>query len=139
MTEERKHTPLPWAIISPKEHEPVIAQLESDDERSCDGVRQVCEVAQGRYELLDYDEIKANAEFIVRACNSHYELVETLKIAEGAIDWIRDRVTNEGGLPAIHKHIKKALAKATGEMPPGNGTEEYDNLPPLLKQFPPAK
>ena len=45
--------------------------------------------------------------------NAAPDLLEALKIAEGSINWIRDNVTNENGLPAIHKNVKAAIAKAT--------------------------
>ena len=67
MSKKQKHTPLPWKvallgelIVGPSER--VIAACAF----LADGVGGP-------------DEITANAKFIVRACNSHYQLVEALK------------------------------------------------------------
>lgn len=43
------------------------------------------------------------------------QMLDALKMAEGAIEWVRDRVTNENGLPGIHKHIKRVIADAEAE------------------------
>jgi hypothetical protein len=54
-----EHTKLPWKI--------------SEDEN--DDVFGICA-------MFADESAEANAEFIVRACNSHYELLEALKEAE---------------------------------------------------------
>lgn len=42
-------------------------------------------------------------------------LLDALKMADGAIEFVRDRVTNENGLPAIHKHIKRVIEEVESE------------------------
>jgi hypothetical protein len=58
----------------------------------------------------------ANAEFIVRACNAHDELVAALQMVQRVVEW-------DGSLPrpddvpdayAMETQIKAALAKAEG-------------------------
>lgn len=53
---------------------------------------------------------KANAEFIVRAVNSHDELVEAIK---NAIDSLPDHVGPR--IAQVKKELSEALAKAEGE------------------------
>ena len=68
---EHKHSPLPWKLHS-KAH----AHIETSYGRStaaCGGV------TDGQLEDGGQSENKANAKFILRACNSHYELVEALE------------------------------------------------------------
>lgn len=65
------HTPGPWYIEDGR----IYGQEARDD-------YLICDLAPGNQGINETDE--ANAEFIVRACNSHYELLETLeRILEG--------------------------------------------------------
>lgn len=67
MTQD-KHSPLPWKTTNGY-YGPII---------DCpDGQERVCTVDGAR----SPDEKEANAAFIVRACNNHYQLVEALKYA----------------------------------------------------------
>ena len=72
---EAKHTPGPWKkadigrnasyFTTGKQGSPVIWSV-------TDGKNRICV-------LSALDEAEANAAFIVRACNSHYEMLEALK------------------------------------------------------------
>lgn len=64
MSEDKKHTPLPYRVYQEKEGEPV--WVTSDE-----GRKDICVSP----DFSSDDSDKANAEFIVRACNSHYELL----------------------------------------------------------------
>jgi hypothetical protein len=59
-----------------------------------------------------------NAKFIARACNSHYELLEALTLAEEALTGHINTLETELGVTldksAIEK-ARKAIAKARGE------------------------
>jgi hypothetical protein len=67
------------------------------------------QVASTRDMLPDI-ECRDNAKFIVRACNSHYELVEACQAVQDGY---------ASGLPVCLAHaikkLNKALAKAKGE------------------------
>jgi hypothetical protein len=73
-----KHTPLPWIIheealeLDPQyasEWPPLITAWNEQDQFTED----ICEVNKNNEDWI------SNAEFIVHACNCHYELVEALK------------------------------------------------------------
>jgi hypothetical protein len=83
-----KHCPLPWSIDGPYDN--------SVDVEAADGA-WVAEVFDAKVA-----DGYGNAEFIVRACNSHYELLEALR------DLLRDT-----GLNARDAALA-AIAKATG-------------------------
>lgn len=102
-----KHTSLPWHYIDEWR-----GIYDSPDIRG----------AQVRIaEITSTPDYKANAEFIVRACNSYYELVEAL---EAALPYLQDQLAIEkAGLDSgfdkgvvqrdVNK-IVKALNKAKG-------------------------
>lgn len=50
-----------------------------------------------------------NAEFIVRACNAHYELLEALKLAHAALSG------SNMNMNVVEKKVKSAIAKAEGQ------------------------
>lgn len=58
---------------------------------------------------------KELAEFIVRACNSHYELVDELSRALGMIDTAHKVLNLQDDLGFIAKRMRGVLAKARGE------------------------
>jgi hypothetical protein len=95
MTETKaQHTPLPWtyegftSIFAPS------------------GLA----VANTRADHFGADRAQANAAFIVRACNSHYEMVEALETLLADID---DQ--GYGGVPSTNLPMAQAaLAKAKG-------------------------
>ena len=80
MTTQPKHTPTPWKFISAKANQaagaPVIHAI-----RSVDGRHTIVDLG-----TLYTDEQKANAAFIVTACNAHAELLAALK---GMLDMVR--------------------------------------------------
>jgi len=100
---EPKHTPLPWF----NETECLIPRIYGPGH---------CPVASSNIPIKEIDE--ANAEFIVRACNAHYELVEAL---EQAMGWAAgyplkgpgnsaDRIVAE----QVYRQAEAALKKAKG-------------------------
>ncbi len=60
------------------------------------------------------EEVKANAEFIVRACNSHDELLEALKNAKSALHWSLAHLDRKQVITCLEE-IDRVFAKATGE------------------------
>lgn len=93
---EQKHTPLPW----------VVNEMDDTFIETTSG-KGICEIpSNGCY---DYSELDHNAKFIVRACNSHYDLVEALEMIVDYLD--SDLTTAEC---YILEKTKQALAKAKG-------------------------
>ena len=83
------HTPTPWEVIwktSVGNKEVVVADLDC---------------------LPNNDENEANAAFIVRACNAHYDLVEALEML------LQD--CKEKGRSASYRQAESALKLARGE------------------------
>lgn len=100
MTQETKHTPTPWYVKNYGTHwnnpdiEDIAVCYGDDDEHICDTV---------------YEE--ADAAFIVRAVNSHEDLIS-------ALQEIHDGISSCMGDPAffeIKEKAAEALAKARGE------------------------
>lgn len=75
MTQEIKHTPLPWQLDQYDDEN--IIYVEGDEGDSFPSCYQ--EIAKN--DDWEDGENRANAEFIVRACNNHYDLIEALEEA----------------------------------------------------------
>lgn len=105
MQTKTKHTPLPWTIEKTDNRYPVGDDrtpwnIEYKHDNSGLFNERVCTMTDGaKHEWQD------NAEFIVTACNSHYELLEALKAMLAASGL---RPGNEVLL------AEAAIAKATG-------------------------
>lgn len=100
-----KHTPLPWFIMDYMDYEET-KQVAISDETA---TRYIAV-------LDDNDETdEANAAFIVRACNNHYELLEALENAANVLAGIAtgDLKTIDRDSPALLK-ARTAIAKAEG-------------------------
>lgn len=72
---ETKHTPLPFGITTSNTQDEIFLFGENHDGDCYIGMIQGDVGLQGNQE---------NARFIVKACNSHYELLESLK---AILDW----------------------------------------------------
>jgi len=88
--EKSKHTPGPWKIYG-NDTEIYIGNMESTNSGACDGIRMVCDVKQGDYELPDYDEAKSNATLIASAP----EMFKTLAEARIALTFYREWMARE--------------------------------------------
>jgi len=62
-----KHTPLPWEVNT--DTPPFFLKFRHATKH----------IGTARNDALSNDEAQANAEFIVRACNNHYKLLNALK------------------------------------------------------------
>ena len=80
MTDTPAHTPLPWASQPLETGDDVGVSIVGSNLGGlvCASLPWPTEIDSG-----DYSRVEANAAFIVRACNSHYQLVEALR---GIID-----------------------------------------------------
>ena len=99
---EAKHTPTPWK----SDCFLIVAPGKTDSMSSVYGGRSVAHTGQG---FGEGKESEANAKFIVRACNSHYELVEAL---ESMLSRFGHLGTDPGKRDAIET-AENALKKAT--------------------------
>ena len=102
--EERKHTPGPWSINEWKQRDASIRI----------GAKGTPIIAEVPLKYVSINEQQANAELIVRACNSHEELLAACKYV---VKYHRDNDSGEGelfGLDFVTTCIA-AIAKATGD------------------------
>lgn len=126
---QQAHTALPWIVtpfLTPHDDrdplgvykvEPAFVKLTSDDERSdqLDDSEHLTEAIHA--------ENRANADLIVRAVNSHAELVAALErltsCAACTVDYLRDDqtipVTSAGYWRNAVTSARAALARAKGE------------------------
>lgn len=112
---EQKHSPLPWRVGKADGQELSIDAPTGDPTlgyAKWDGLAAVygCDADPESGRLV----MRANAEFIVRACNSHDELLAALK---GLHDDIAEyaRINNLGGFDNHWmKAARAAIAKAEG-------------------------
>lgn len=99
-----KHTALPWTV---EENESTFAVKAYDDE-----IAQVGKTMRTAT-IIKHKTSKANAEFITRACNSHYELLE---IANGLINWgkgnFSDATLEQAYLVGLAVNAQEAIKKA---------------------------
>jgi len=97
-----KHTTLPWKIFP-----------------ALDGRYHIMADYQTIITIWDFPEAKANAEFIVRACNCHEELVDLCQYIDYAVGGDEGEVYVNDEILEIHvtgkfiKELKQALANAT--------------------------
>lgn len=102
---EQKHTPLPWHWAKAR-----TMQHLHDTKNSCFAQISMpiwATVSHGENDMRE--QYKADAEFIVRACNSHYELLEALKHLARY-----EAFSDSSWYPAI-KAAQEAIAKAEGK------------------------
>lgn len=96
----QKHTPLPWY----KNHRDEIVHETLP-----------VKIATMHREGNEHEQLEANAAFIVRACNSHYELLEALEkcralFSEIRNDWTDPRSECCSGWEIIDAAIAKAVS-----------------------------
>lgn len=111
--DEAKHSLLPWkisgaTIIWSPSGKATVAEV--SEPRGCDTVRFM-ELVRGS---KDFDEACANAEFIVKACNAHDDLLSALERARGCMGRLA-KGTPERALAETFAEIDAAIAKAKGE------------------------
>ena len=120
-----KHSELPWVTVLGCEHyyegtrlidvpiytEKVRGHFNDEgagyreDSSYVDNIK-ICDISTYQ-EDITVEEFHANAEFIVKACNSHYQLLEALKSTLSMMDEYSYRQTIEG-YNDILKIIKEA-------------------------------
>ena len=90
-----KHTELPWKIYDWKNWDQAEIQNKEND--------VICKFPHLLPNWLN------DAQFIVRACNSHYELLEACKFAKSVIQF------GESWIDKCEEVISQAIAKAEGK------------------------
>lgn len=103
--ERTKHTPTPWTA------EPSAAHYEILCGRGAESVPHATQVANVLMIGERREACRANADFIIRACNAHDELVAALRGLIETAEWaVPD--TREKGLHGVIADARAALAKA---------------------------
>lgn len=104
-----QHTPGPWECVHNS------WEVSTVYSHGGHGVIAECPIDSGVCEETQYhlEAVKdANAEFIVRACNSHYELLEALKELVASIDRRWEGSTTRQRENAISPRTEDALEAA---------------------------
>lgn len=110
---DAKHTPTPW-------HDSGLSDTLPGGFIEARNGKNICLYYAGP-ETAVGDQGKANAAFIVRACNAHEELVAALRGARSDLTWVLSGDKPFGNEPeqrALHNivdSINAALAKAEGK------------------------
>lgn len=100
------HTPTPWLIHSDNNPFTIIANI--------DGLFRFETVADcdvNSASPLTVDDCKANAAFIVKACNSHEEILAVLQELYDAVGNIRAEQAAKLGLVLPHSKAGNTLAR----------------------------
>ena len=100
-----EHTPTPWRMMKGKQ--PVY-------KRTIEGIATIGAPYKFHANEMSISEAQANAEFIVRAVNSHDELVEALKTMYGYFNDIvihDDQKTSDFILECAREALAKAESK----------------------------
>lgn len=102
MTQETKHTPLPYKVVTGGDNIDVQA----------DSRKHIARCGRRWSAKESFEKANANAEFIVRACNSHYDLLEAAKLlgeyAEAYLPFSRGNIAEADAI----KNAIAAIAKA---------------------------
>lgn len=109
------HTPLPWEVETPSHNDYPYALKAINGDNHKKGAVGTRILRWGAFMLPSSDEAKANAAFIVRACNSHYDLVEALEALFNSYKELAD--SGDAGFWSLEdqpvgKQALAALAKA---------------------------
>lgn len=111
MSEQDAHSPLPWSV---EYRDGRAASMYGHHVRThansrpgiTDGRDAICDV-RGASDA----EARANARFIVTACNAHHDLIAALKAVRGAVDpYARAQLSSD-----LIEQVDAALAKAEGK------------------------
>jgi hypothetical protein len=98
---ESQHTPTPWIVQTPMTGDDLVIEARPGLE-----YHELARVRAPHYgQGPSFDEMRANAAFIVRACNSHATLVAAINDAEIAI--------REGLIEKARRLMREALARVS--------------------------
>jgi hypothetical protein len=118
-TEQEGHTALPWKALDPDEVDvfvPIVGVIIGENGEPLDTPTNglVCGATLYPTEIdaEDYERAKANAAFIVRAANNHYDLLDA---ARRALNFIQNTEGEFGDSLPSGDALRAAIARATGE------------------------
>ena len=102
MSDKSKHTPTPWKIE-------IVARRPD--------LKKVFSIATEHFWIADCGDarltaVKANAEFIVKACNSYEALLEAAKSAKFFVD---DHSSDNEQAMILYSKLEDAIAQAEGK------------------------
>jgi len=106
MAEKATHTELPWEVDMNCAGE--LSVFPHDDATD---YLKICTLSDRRSSGVT----KANAEFIVKACNSHYDLLAACEAAWQEIDQTYDGTSPPQITVEIWQQIEAAIAKSKGD------------------------
>lgn len=126
MSEDKKHTPLPWEVNIIRNEgdfgmgEDISSGFDSYSISIANG-KIIADTTNSDLIIVEdesddetrftWDTVgKANAEFIVRACNTHYKLLDACK---EVTEWFANKSEFVGA--ELNELIKAAIAKAEGK------------------------
>lgn len=102
------HTPLPWKVYYAKNNGQLI--LGTGELNGC-----AIQAHNGTF-WRDHDEARNNAEFVVHACNNHYEMLDELKrLVDTADECLTQNVRNSEGVEAWISNARRVIKKAEGK------------------------
>ena len=102
-----EHTPLPWEVVPVARPRRVRLPVSHYIE-AIDGDKGVILAALIQDQFPETKMAEANAEFIVRACNAHYDLLEACKLALESYRIASEHHNIEFDAIPIEDAIKKA-------------------------------
>lgn len=128
-TEQEGHTALPWKALDPDEVDvfvPIVGVIIGENGEPLDtptnGLVCGATLCPTEIDAEDYERAKANAAYIVRAANNHYDLLEALREILGPLNVCSDNhnVRDDQILPVDItmgelRKARAAIARATGE------------------------
>lgn len=121
MTQETKHTPLPYRMTEYFAGDTAgeyLWSVYSGDENNLKTIADYRAYSykdkriNGKKEAAEVERKQATAEFIVRACNSHYELLEAISLA---LEIAKSETMPAGTLSKKLDRISQILDKAEGK------------------------
>jgi len=109
-----EHTPGPWHVTNDQYSSALFGNHIGFTIKSWDGrlLRDVCNITLNNAVGIPEAERKANAQFIVRACNCHDELLEACRLTLDILDNITTDNFSKGGDKPAREALEQAIAKA---------------------------
>jgi hypothetical protein len=103
-----KHTELPWTCSKPLKGFNT-ESISVDKDEGANSKRMIFEISSNFLCCSELnEEDRANAKFIVKACNSHYELLEALQLTLKLLSGDPCKDVNEKPIDIIKRAVQNA-------------------------------